>query len=117
MTRYFGVQRSLRDPHDPVRFTGINHVPRWLHTDYSSLDMDYSNILREREIMAACRYSGPGSYYTYKSIRPWNRPPREQVPNAGCSRLNERDEEEGRKELLRDQMFDQGLRAGQMHLP
>ncbi|XP_054720918.1 uncharacterized protein LOC129230539 [Uloborus diversus] len=72
LTRYFGIARSFRDPHDPVRFTGVNHIPKFLHTDLSSLDFDYSNILKERELMLACKDTGPG-YYQFSSIRPYNK--------------------------------------------
>ncbi|GFS86921.1 uncharacterized protein NPIL_464141 [Nephila pilipes] len=72
LTRYFGVARSRRNPHDPIRFTGVNHIPQWLHTDLSSLDVDYSNILKEREVMAATKQTLPG-YYQFKSIRPYNK--------------------------------------------
>ncbi|GIY14953.1 uncharacterized protein CEXT_440781 [Caerostris extrusa] len=72
LTRYFGVARSWNDTHDPIRFTGVNHIPLWLHTDLSELDMDYSNILKEREVMAANRPVHPG-YYQFSSIRPHNK--------------------------------------------
>ncbi|GFY51434.1 uncharacterized protein TNIN_403301 [Trichonephila inaurata madagascariensis] len=73
LTRYFGVQRSWRSPHDPIRFTGVNHIPKWLHTDLSTLDVDYSNILKEREVMAAAKQTTLPGYYQFKSIRPYNK--------------------------------------------
>ncbi|XP_035218073.1 uncharacterized protein LOC118191380 [Stegodyphus dumicola] len=71
LTHYFGVHRYWRDIHDPLRFTGVNHIPRWLHTDLSSFDVDYSNILKEREIMGV-RNVDPG-FYQFRSIRPYNK--------------------------------------------
>ncbi|KAG8196898.1 hypothetical protein JTE90_027606 [Oedothorax gibbosus] len=68
LTRYFGVARSIRDPHD--RFTGVNHVPSFLHTDTSRLDFDFGPIIREREWAAHHRPTRPGNYYKFRSIRP-----------------------------------------------
>lgn len=115
LTRFFKFDRSLREAHDPVRFTGVNHIPQWLHADLSSLDIDYSNLLKEREIISACRYSGPGSFYTFRSIRPYNKT-YDDSQDAGTSytKMRAPDVEDARSGLQRGKMSVQALGYGQM---
>ncbi|GBM79229.1 hypothetical protein AVEN_219545-1 [Araneus ventricosus] len=115
LTRYFGVARSWRNPHDPIRFTGVNHIPRWLHTDLSTLDVDYSNILKEREVMASTKPTIPG-FYQFSSMRPYNKTNQEWYD--GCPRdhkLYQRDADKiTEKAFHTTRMSAQGLGRGQM---
>ncbi|GBM79330.1 hypothetical protein AVEN_81702-1 [Araneus ventricosus] len=115
LTRYFGVARSWRNPHDPIRFTGVNHIPRWLHTDLSTLDVDYSNILKEREVMASTKPTIPG-FYQFSSMRPYNKTNQEWYD--GCPRdhkLYQRDADKiTEKAFQTTRMSAQGLGRGQM---
>ncbi|XP_042901332.1 uncharacterized protein [Parasteatoda tepidariorum] len=112
LTRYFGMARSHRNPHDPMRFTGINHIPKLLHADISSLDFDYSNILKEREVMLAATQPGD-TFCKFKSIRPYNKTNHNwyDIP-SGHLNLGERKSD--RTRIPPGRISAQGLSCGQL---
>lgn len=77
--------------------------------------MDYTNILKEREITAASRYFGPMEYRPLKSIRPYN-----TSDTLGAderyrgTEMSKKDEEKIRRGHVKGKISSQGLRNGQM---
>lgn len=77
--------------------------------------MDYSNILKEREITAASRYFGPREYRPLRSIRLYNKSDTlESDERFHRTDMSKKDEEEIRRGNVKGKISSQGLRNGQM---
>lgn len=77
--------------------------------------MDYSNVLKEREITAASRYLGPREYRPLRSIRPYNKSDTlESDERFHRTDMSKKDEEEIRRGNVKGKISSQSLRNGQM---